>query len=407
MSNGTALHSVNNAETARQLVESVEVCKQKEFILSVDDNKCTPLHVAAHEGKTDVVEYLCSLSTTDNELILKQDVNGRIALHHAGNSKIAKLLVEAVLPGDRNSFILSVDDGQLTALHVAVMLEKTQVVEYLCSFSELYVPLMFGQDFFSNTAMHYATNKKIVSCMLSGLKSAQIDELLSVINNVGNTIILSLAEFGQHESLAELFQHIENKADLKLRTYLEQHNYTGQNIFHLAARSLFLDSCYAVLKDYVGCLKLENMMFPDMCGNTPIHYVAAKYDTRIFADFMLQLSLPTRQEIINSSNSKLIDCRMIIRQKKFSESFYIKKVLADDEHSSLATKFAFFGLIRKDGKQQLAHPENVYKYDESILKVLKYCLNEYSLLDSAYTTSHSLSLAAVCQQKSRQENTVS
>jgi len=170
---------------------------------------------------------------------------------------------------------------------------------------------------------------------------------------------------------------------------------------------LSLDSIYDVLQDYAGCLKLEKMMYPDKYGNTPIHYVAAKYDTKVFADFMLHFSLPKRQKITGLPNSQQVDCRNILYQKTFSELFYIKKVLADEEHSSLATRFAHRGFLRQDCKQQLKQPENFYKYDETILKVLKYCLNEYSLLDSAYTTSHSLFPAAVSQQNSGQEDKVS
>jgi len=388
-------------------VDSVLPNNKKAFISSVNEGQCTALHIAARSGITDVVKYLCSLPITDDELKLKRDADGCTALHYAENREIAKLLVESVLPDNKSAFILSVDEKQFTALHLAAILTKTQVVEYLCSFSELSVPLVFGQDHFKNTAMHFATNKKIASYMLGTLQTAQIDELLSLINHEGNNPILSLVKFGQHESLAELLQYIDNKKGLDIATYLGQHNYAGQNILHLAALSLSLDSIYDVLQDYVGYLTLKKMMYADKHGNSPIHYVAAKYNTRIFADFMLHLPLPKRQKITDSPNSKLVDCRNIIHQKKFSELFYIKKVLADDKHSSVAAKFEVHGLFRNDCRQQLTHPEKFYKYDETILKVLNYSLNKYSLLDSAYTISHSLSLVVLSQQNSKQEETVS
>jgi len=127
-------------------------------------------------------------------------------------------------------------------------------------------------------------------------------------------------------------------------------------------------------------------MYPDKLGNTPLHYVAAKYDTKIFADFMLHLPLPKRQIITDLPNSQRVDCRTILHQKTFFEPFYIKKVLADDKHSSLATKFAHRGFLRQDCKQQLTQPEN---------------------LDSAYTISHSLFLSTVRQQHSGQDDKVS
>jgi len=388
---------------AKLLVESVLSEKKEALLLLVDDNQRTALHAAVNNGRTDVVEYLCSLSVADDELVLKKDAVGWTALHYAKKREIAKLLVESVHPNNKTTFVLSVDESQFTALHLAVILENTQAAGYLCSLSELSVSLIFGQDCFNHTAMHYATNKEIVSCLLSSLQDAQIEELLSITNNEGNTPILSLVRFGQHESLAELLQHIENETDLDVITYLEQRNYDGQNILHLAALSLSLDSIYDVLQDYVGCLNFE-MMYPDKYGNTPLHYVAAKCNTRFFADLMLHLPSPMRQEVANLSNSKLVDCRVIIQQKISSYLFYIKRIL--DEHNSLATKFEVYEFFRKNCWQQLTQPENFYKYDETILKVLKYCLNEYSLPDPAYT-SHSLFLKTVCQQNSGQEDKVS
>jgi len=402
----TALHYAKNREIAKLLVESILPENQKAFILCVDEKQYTALHAAADSGRTDVVDYLCSLSLADDELILKKDTDGQTALHYTKSREIAGLLVESVLQEHHQPFILSVNKNQHTALHLAVLFEKIPVVEYLCSFSKLSVSLIFEQDLFNNTAMHYTTNREIVSCMLSSLQDAQIDKLLSLTNDAGYTPILSLVEFGQHESLAELLRHIENETDLDIATYLEQHNYEGQSILHLAALSLFLDSIYDVLQDYVGGLNFEKMMYADKLENTPIHYVVAKYDTRIFADFMLHLPSPMRQEVANLSNSKLVDYRVIIQQKKFSELFYIKRILADDEHSTLAEKFQVYEFFRKDCKLQLTQPENFYKYDETILKVLKYCLNEYSLLDCAYTVAHSLFLAAV-QQDMEPENRVS
>jgi len=403
-SNGcTALHYAKNREIAWLLVESVLLNNENAFILSMDEDQCTALHAAAEAGRADVVEYLCSLSLPDDELILKKDANGRTALHYAQNREIAKILVESVLPENTNAFILSVDRNQHTVLHKAAMSKKTQVVEYLCSFAELSVPLIFRKDCLNSTAMHFATNKKIVSYMLSSVQYVQINELLSDINTKGNTPILSLVEFGQHKSLAELLQHISKK---DIRTYLEQKNYDDQNILHLAARSLSLGSMYRVLQDYVRDLNFKNMMHPDVYGNTPIHYVSAKYETKVFADFMLQLSLPMRHKIANTSNSKLVDCRKILNRKAFDEQFYINKVLADDNHESLVSKFAGLRPLMRN-YEQLTQSEMFYKYDETILKVLKYCLNEYSLLDSAYTTSHSLFLSAANQHKFESSKKVS
>jgi len=256
----TALHYAANREIAQLLVESVLPEHQRAFILPVDESKGTALHEAAACGRTDVVEYLCNWSLVDDQLILEKYADGWTALHFAKNKEIAKLLVESVLPENQTNLILSGTGDQSTALHIAAIFERTQVVEYLCGFTELSVPLIFGQDSCNRTALHVATNKTIVSCLLSRLQVEEIGKLLSLLDYEGNTPILSLARFGQYESLAELFQHIENKTDLNMKTYLEQHNYAGQNILHLAALAFPLNNTYDVLQDYVGYLNFEKLM---------------------------------------------------------------------------------------------------------------------------------------------------
>ncbi|KAF6033754.1 hypothetical protein EB796_007936 [Bugula neritina] len=124
-----------------------------------------------------------------------------------------------------------------------------------------------------------------------------------------------LTKFGRSSALREVLLYMEENYDAnKIRSFLQKHNKHRQNILHLAALSSSLKELYTELQEYLYYADVKTLIYPDVCGNTPIHYVAAKYD-------------------------------------------------------------------------------------ETILKVLKYSLNEYSLLDSAYTTSHTLfSLAAAIQQ---------
>jgi len=407
----TALHSAQSGKIARLLVKSVLPENVDTFVLSVATTQnITALHVAAGSGDTDVVEYLCNLPLANDELLLMKNFIGWTALHFAQNGKIAKLLVEKVLLENQRNFILCASKGEFTALHIAAMYRKTQVVEYLCSlpkpFAELSVELIFRQDFLKSTAMHYATNKEIVSCMLKNLQSDEIDKLLRCANNEGNTPILLFVRFGLYESLEEVLKDIDGNKDLDMKTYLKHRNSAGQNIFHLAALSLPLDSVYNVLQNYVWLLEIKEMMYPDVYGNTPIHYVAARYASKILADLMLHLPLPMRQELVNLPNSQLIDCRKIIYQSAFSESFYMKKVLADNNYESLVSVSKYFSLYTLDC-EKYSDLEKFYKYDEKTAKVLKYCLNEYSLRDFAYTTSQNLSLATVFKQNIQPKYSVS
>jgi len=108
-----------------------------------------------------VVEYLCSLSLADDELMLKKDANGFTALHFAKNRDIAKLLVHSVLPNNKKALILSVGSKQYTALYVASRSGRTDVVEYLCSLSLADDELILKKSADGWTALHYADNRDL------------------------------------------------------------------------------------------------------------------------------------------------------------------------------------------------------------------------------------------------------
>ncbi|KAF6027076.1 hypothetical protein EB796_014620 [Bugula neritina] len=225
-------------------------------------------------------------------------------------------------------------------------------------------------------------------------------QVLSVKTSGGDTPILTLARFGRYNALKEVFQQLEQLDSDVLMSYLLECNDNNQNILHLIALSPTLEDLSLLLKDFFCSSDIIDMMYPDIYGNTPIHYVAAKYATKTFADFMLNLPLAIRKSIADASNVQLTDCRRIIYKKSFNELFYVQKVLCDESNKQLTSKFNNVkALFAEDLEQQLAAPENAFKYDEDILRVLKYSLNEYSLLDSAYKTSNFLFSSAFNSQR--------
>jgi len=399
----TALHYAVDRKTAELIVSTVPPNKTRDFVFAVTANQNTALHAATDNARTDVIEYLCSLYPEDDELILKQDNDGHTALHYAKTQYVAKLLTESVKPEKQDKFVLSVGEKKLTALHTAAFYGNADVVEYLCDMPQLASKLIHAKTADGSTALHIAKNDAVAKHIL---ESSYLDlfEILASEDILGNSPFLSLVLYGRHEALKELLRYIEEDYDSALNImimHMQKYNKYNRNILHLAALSPSLDELYGVLQDYLFYADVKNMLYPDIFGNTPIHYVAAKYDTKIFANFMLHLPLSRRKYITGSANMQLINCEQIIYRRSFQEQFYISKVLCSTTNQTIASLFGHIieTFYSEEFQNQLKHPETLYRYDETILKVMKYSLNEYSLLDSAYTTSHTLfSLAADAQR---------
>jgi len=148
------------------------------------------------------------------------------------------------------------------------------------------------------------------------------------------------------------------------------------------------------------------MMASDVYGNTPVHYAAAKYHTRVFADFMLHLPLSARRLTANATNIQLTNCRILVAKELFEETYYIQKVLCANNTPSLASMFPklqfYFSSRVRNFEQKLANPDKYFSYDEKMFKVLKYSLNEYSLLDTAYRLSPTFTSSDASKLQSNQ-----
>jgi len=396
----TVLHYARNREVAEHLVKAVAPEKRKEFLSFVDDHQSTVLHLAASSGAADIIKYLCGLCQLANdELVLSKDCYGNTALHYAVNREIGETLVKSVTPERKRELILSVDENQFTVLHNAAIRGRTDIVEYLCDIPQISAELILVKAINGYTALHYAKNGAIAKAIIN-VSNIDLMQVLSVKTSGGDTPILTLARFGRYNALKEVFQQLEQLDSDVLMSYLLECNDNNQNILHLIALSPTLEDLSLLLKDFFCSSDIIDMMYPDIYGNTPIHYVAAKYATKTFADFMLNLPLAIRKSIADASNVQLTDCRRIIYKKSFNELFYVQKVLCDESNKQLTFKFNNVkALFAEDLEQQLAAPENAFKYDEDILRVLKYSLNEYSLLDSAYKTSNFLFSSAFNSQR--------
>jgi len=228
--------------------------------------------------------------------------------------------------------------------------------------------------------LHFVYDPQMVKSIVFHLHPEKLPLLLMSEDNTGNTPILLLAFSGNFNALKVLLDHIDDQCDLETMSLcLQKQNKLKQNILHLAALSPCLDQLHHVLIEYLYSVDISNMMYPDVNGNTPLHYVAAKYSTKTFADFMLHLPLTLRKYVADCPNQQKTTCHSIIARPRFDTRYYVDKVLGGDtaslaETSNATSSFGIFATTLK----HLVCPVP-YAYNEDIFKVLQHTLNQYLL----------------------------
>jgi len=244
-SNGrTALHYAKTKNLAELLVNSVSQKNQNNFILSADETQCTALHDAASQSQTDVVEYLCSLPVKD-ELVFAKDDTGCTALHSATKKRVAQLLVESIIPNKKRDFILSASTYyRHTALHLAVKLGRTDVVEYLCSLP-VKDELLLAKNIQGWTALHYSKNEKVAKLLVESLKPEKRRYFLYMINTYYATALHVAAYTGRIGVVKYLCSLYPNNYELmRKKDSLDcnvLHNCENGNIARIVLESLTIE----------------------------------------------------------------------------------------------------------------------------------------------------------------------
>jgi len=365
----TALHLSKSKETTVTIMISLTKEQQRHLLGSINNSQQTVLHKAVIAGRTDVVNYLCALCSNIDEIILMKDKYGRTALHYASNETIPKLLLASVNPDNRRQFILAVDANWCTALHLATKSsDNTELVKYLCSISGAGYELMFAKNCNGATALHLAHSSIVTEAILKNLTSETLSFLLENEDNNGNTPILSLTVLGKVDALKRLLEHIDQWLGYAVLSFcLQKCNKKRQNLFHLAALSPRLDRLYDVLEHYLHNVDVPSMMHPDVYRNTPIHYITARHKPRMFADFMLRLSLPMRQRVVTYANNSQTTCHAIV-----ARSFLVEKILEDNANNLPVIDFAI-PLLKPATILQSRNIEDTFK-------VMNHAMNQYCLL---------------------------
>jgi len=256
---------------------------------------------------------------------------------------------------------------------------------------------MLAKNFYGSRALHLACKSEMVRAIFNHMNSGNLLSLLESEDSKGNTPVLSLTQLGKDDALKELLEHIENNCHSEMPSWLQKYNNCNRNILHLAALSQSFEKLYDVLVECLHSVDTTQMMYPDVSGNTPIHYVADRCSTRVFADFMLRLPLPMKQHVMKYANDEETTCLDIIT-RPFSGAHLFANGIGRIDVKKLPEISTFFesNFLKMLIKHAVGSFSYVY-YNEDILKVMQHALNYYSL------PSH-ISLSALPALETESEN---
>ena len=375
----TAYCCTRSRDILQVLVEASPNYMWKDLLLKGNKEKRTVLHGASVLQVPEMVEYLCSLSLTD--LITLRDKSGDTALHLAHSLDITQMLIESIPTSVSVELIFTKNNHGRTVLHRFVYWNADiSAVEYLLDSVPSVEKLLFVTDNEGRTALHYADTVDMVELLINNVK----DELafLNITDIEGHTALMYMAVRGLPECLRYLLDLVESEfGERDLEQSLLIRNFSGQNVFHLASISPLSGELVEVLQDYINIVRIDEILIPDKFNNTPITYLSARFLTNMFAEFIMRSPPWERREYLHLKNIKGTNCLSILDKREFVDSWYLRDVLCVEEDISYHQRFKRIPFSSKFSVDALFHPEKHIRFDQDILRVLKYALNEYSPLD--------------------------
>ena len=372
--NYTALHVAYTEVAVQVLLQSLAEPVRKEMILTLNKEGQTALHTLSEclYVEPEAVKYYISCSSDSNELLFIKDRSGKTALHYACSEEITLILIDSAQ--DRERYVCTKDNDGQTALHHALTVE---IARSLVDAAEDEVTYVSIADNTGRTALHYARTEEIAMLLVD-----TVDDPIGYLNISdceGNTAIMYMVVAGLTETFQGVIEYIHDNYDASvIKKFLSQTNSKKQNIFHLVSISPLVEDFFEILQDYIDVVDLSDVLSTDITNNTLMTYLVARFSARPLAELVLRTPFWKRREWLLTKNKQGTDPQSVLKLKKFVKEFYREKVLCitGDQHY-----YKLFSGNSRLSIRQRFHPEEHIRYDDVIWKIIKYGLNEYSLLD--------------------------
>ncbi|KAF6040505.1 hypothetical protein EB796_001182 [Bugula neritina] len=182
----TALHYAQTRHASALLLnaatDAVELLSETEEI-----NHQTALHMASKGGFSDVVEHMVNnFSYTD--IAEKTDKYGRIPLHYAANTSVAKYLIRYSKHGISSIINFADTSKNHTPLHTAALNSNTDVLKYYldCLPDEAFIETL---DNNGRTALHLVRDVEAAKHLLAKIEAPKQEKVLRLVDTNQRNIL--------------------------------------------------------------------------------------------------------------------------------------------------------------------------------------------------------------------------
>lgn len=330
---GTALHRAVRLDIVKILVEQLSMTKLEELLMLVDICEATALHKAVKYSRYDIVEYLLSLDVDRDSLVFKYAVIGGTVLHIAKDKKMAELIINAVDPNKIESLIAVVRNGE-TALHIACIHRRIDVVRYLLSLDIDKNRLLSITSSSYGTAVHCARSKELVEILITAISARYLPAVLRQVDFMGETAIHKASFYGEmdiieylttldcmdeeiicvsgergtalhHTALTELAQALVSRvSDSKIEEFMFAVNGYGETALHQACAKGRADlTCYLLTVN----VDIDKLIFVHSFtddyggkGGTALH---SSFSREVAMELLKSISRPLRWAFLSAINS--------------------------------------------------------------------------------------------------------
>ena len=409
----TPLHYANTGDIAACFLDPLPPESQEKIITSLDNQGASPLHHACEMGgRPDVVEtllrYISMFNVDVKMFILSPNCKGVTSLQEACQNRETVVLQHLLQIGEELNIlpelILCASEGEFSLLQIAGSIEVARyLMGLLISDDDKFKLLTHSNCIERMNAFHSAAfyrREWLARYILFEIPSYLIPgevlkEMLGYTNFYGDTPFLLAVKHGNCDFIKTMLDYLSSSSENLniLEAVFDNRDHQLKNAFHIAALHPQCTSLMVALLRY-SHLVHQKILFAsfDIFRNSPMNYLAGRYQAKLFATFFHALPMHLRKHILCQRNVSGANCVDILSQKQFEPEIYHSVVMCGNKNIRFVKGSRGGG--RATELEIHITPSIIYKaqefvnvsYDDRLWTVIRYGLNQYDITFSVTLT---------------------